>query len=481
MPGHSSVPNHKSRSHAQGTGRCRPEGFRQGRTNSRDSATSQESYREHYNYQQESSREYQSVPPETHRNHYGSPMETYKESYREYHGTFQDSYRDHKTSSQEPYQNHHGVPQNVYRDHNSPGHDLYWDHRGTGQEASRERNVPNQEFSREQYCDRARTIDVQPSANPPPRYANGRGSESLGFIPGSAAAAPVAGGRACGSCSSMGWSGCRAFLCCVLTCGIYGNRQPCLPANESSTDNPPKSDPEPRRAGNLAISNPTCGVTMEPSKQAPQLPSSESFRYRDVYLAGKKVVYPANSEAPPRRSRNTGKGESQRPVSNTSVYSREDLDLDDMDDGGTDIDSLITKKLLELYKLHQIEQLAKCTSDQSFSRKTNEISDLINSIAQDYNLEEQEAECRLVHGVIRISTRKYRSRDALMPASTRRDGTLPDSGNETMTFTFSNEPEVQVSELTPSDELARKMRMHSGRSAYYSSSATDSSGAPLLC
>lgn len=121
-----------------------------------------------------------------------------------------------------------------------------------------------------------------------------------------------------------------------------------------------------------------------------------------------------------------------------------------MDDGGTDIDSLITKKLLELYKLHQIEQLAKCTSDLSFSRKTNEISDLINSIAQDYNLEEQEAECRLVHGVIRISTRKYKShtsksykskdykfQDALLQPNVKRDGTLPDSGNETMTFTFS--------------------------------------------
>lgn len=124
--------------------------------------------------------------------------------------------------------------------------------------------------------------------------------------------------------------------------------------------------------------------------------------------------------------------------------------MDDVDDGGTDIDSLITKKLLELYKLHQIEQLAKCTSDLSFSRKTNEISDLINSIAQDYNLEEQEAECRLVHGVIRISTRKYKSQtskgykskdyksqDALLKPNGRRDGTLPDSGNETMTFTFS--------------------------------------------
>lgn len=197
----------------------------------------------------------------------------------------------------------------------------------------------------------------------------------------------------------------------------------------------------------MALSNPTCGVSLEPSKPK-QLPSSGSFRYGDVYFAGKKVEYPVNSEAPPRRTRMPGKGDNQRPISNTSIYSREDLDLDDLDDGGTDIDSLITKKLLELYQMHQIEQLAKCTSDVSFSRKTNEISDLINSIAQDYNLEEQEAECRLVHGVIRISTRNksskgckskdYKPHEALQHMNGRRDGTLPDSGNETMTFTFSD-------------------------------------------
>lgn len=399
MPGHSAVPNHKSRSQVQSSGRCRAEGYRQGRTSSRESATSQESY----------------------------------------HGTAQDSYWDHHGGGQESYRDYYGIGQESYRDHH-----------GSGQESSRNNHLTSQDFSRDHYSERPKTIETQPSHKPHPRFANGRGSETLGFVPGSAAA-PVGGARACGSCSSMGWSSCRALLCCVLTCGLYGNRQPCLPANESSTDAPPKSEQEPRRTPILAMSNPTCGISLEPIKP-PQLPSSESFRYGDVYLAGKKVVYPTNPELPSRRSRATGKGESQRPVSNTSIYSREDLDVDDVDDGGgTDIDSLITKKLLELYKLHQIEQLAKCTSDQSFSRKTNEISDLINSIAQDYNLEEQEAECRLVHGVIRISTRKYksqspkghtnkdyRSQDTLLQVNGRRDGTLPDSGNETMTFTFSN-------------------------------------------
>ncbi|XP_016353871.1 keratinocyte differentiation factor 1-like [Sinocyclocheilus anshuiensis] len=342
----------------------------------------------------------------------------------------------------------------------------------------------SQETYKENYIEQPRSIDLQFPRKTHSHYANGRGSETLGFIPGSADSPQ--GTQACGSCASLGWSGCKALLCCILTCGLYGSRKPCLPPNESSTDNPLKAEPELRKPNGLAPSNTTCGVSLEPSKQR-QLPSS-SFRYGDVYFAGKKVEYPVNSEAPPRRTRTAGKGDNnQRSI---SIYSREDLDLDDLDDGGTDIDSLITKKLLELYKMHQIEQLAKCTSDVSFSLKTNEISDLINSIAQDYNLEEQEAECRLVHGVIRISTRNkfskgckskdYKSHDAMQHTNGRRDGTLPDSGNETMTFTFSDgEPEVLVSELTQSDELARKMRGHSGKN-YYSSSATDSSGAPLL-
>lgn len=190
----------------------------------------------------------------------------------------------------------------------------------------------------------------------------------------------------------------------------------------------------------MALANPTCDIPVEFSKSAKvsKLPTSDSFRYPDVRIAGQTVRYPV---AAPKRTRATGKGESQRPVSNTSLLSREDYDLDDLSDTGTDIDSLITKKLLELYALHQIDQLAKCTSDSSFSRKTNEISELIYSIAQDYNLEEQEAECKLVHGVIRISTRKGKRKEKSHQSTGQRpngrsNGTLPDSGNETMTNTL---------------------------------------------
>ncbi|KAK2844355.1 hypothetical protein Q5P01_011014 [Channa striata] len=354
---------------------------------------------------------------------------------------------------------------------------------------------PHEKHLHVHHTDHSRYSDKKYGRSPGhPRNGTGRGSETIGFIPGSADNAP-ASRHTCGSCASVGWSSCKALICCVLTCGFYGGQEPCLPVNESSTDHPPKAANEPHPPNGIAMTNPTCDIPVETNKStkvSSKLPTSDSFRYQDVRIAGQTVKYPV---APPKRTRTTGKGESQRPVSNTSLLSREGYDLDDLSDTGTDIDSLITKKLLELYALHQIDQLAKCTSDSSFSRKTNEISELIYSIAQDYNLEEQEAECKLVHGVIRISTRKGKRREKSHQSSGQRhngrsNGTPPDSGNETMTNTFmsSDFPEVKVSEQTPSDELARKMRHYSGRTyssstntAYYHhDTETDSSGAPLL-
>ncbi|XP_064190155.1 keratinocyte differentiation factor 1 [Anguilla rostrata] len=380
---------------------------------------------------------------------------------------------------------------------------------GEGQRRSRAQSrdsSASQESSREPCLEPSRLTDMAQGRKPHPRSANGRDSETLGFIPGSADSAPAV--RTCGPCTPPGWGGCRALFCCIVTCGLYGSREPCLssPNRETSTDDPAPPDPQDCPPNGVAMT--TGAVRQEPRPAQPlKLLPSDSFRYGDLRIGGKKVDYAA--VGPPRRSRPPGAragGESQRPVSNTSVtsvYSREELDfLDDLSDSGTDIDSLITKKLLELYKLHQIDQLAKCTSDSSFSRKTNEISDLIYSIAQDYNLEEQEAECRLVHGVIRISTRKSkrsapRAKEPAPPLSAplngRRDGTLPDSGNETMMDTFysnDTEPEVKVSQQTPSDALARQMRMNSGREYSPSSptafspsphyTETDSSGTPLL-
>lgn len=300
---------------------------------------------------------------------------------------------------------------------------------------------PHREHQQEHHADYYRRSENKHGrSRSHPRNGAGRGSETIGFIPGSADSTPSSTRHACGSCASVGWSGCKALICCVLTCGFYGSREPCLPVNESSTDHPSKAGGEPHPPNGMALTNPTCGVPLEANKSSKpaKLPTGDSFRYPDVRIAGRTVRYPVSA---PKRTRTPGKGESQRPASNTSLLSCEDYDLD-VSDTGTDIDSLITKKLLELYALHQIDQLAKCTSDSSFSRKTNEISELIYSTAQDYNLEEQEAECKLVHGVIRISTRKGRRNKGYQLGGQRpngrSDGTLPDSGNETMTLTFSD-------------------------------------------
>ncbi|XP_074510232.1 keratinocyte differentiation factor 1 isoform X1 [Sebastes fasciatus] len=393
-----------------------------------------------------------------------------------------------------------GAPQ-VSRHHKHHSSNSRADKHRTGRTISRDSTASQESYKdpHEHHTDHSRYSENKYGRSKGhPRNGTNRGSETIGFIPGSADNAP-ASRHACGSCASMEWSGCKALICCVLTCGFYGSREPCLPVNESSTDHPPKAGSEPHPPNGMAVSNPTCGVPLESSKstKASKLPTSDSFRYPDVRIAGQTVRY---TVAAPKRTRVAGKGESQRPISNTSLLSREDYDLDDLSDTGTDIDSLITKKLLELYALHQIDQLAKCTSDSSFSRKTNEISELIYSIAQDYNLEEQEAECKLVHGVIRISTRKGKRNKSHQSTGQRpngrSDGTLPDSGNETMTNTFSSDfPEVKVSEQTPSDELARKMRLNSGRtpsltafssntataySPYHHGTETDFSGAPLL-
>lgn len=327
-----------------------------------------------------------------------------------------------------------------------------------GGEGHRRSRTQSRDSSASQESSREPCLDPPPR-KPLPRSANGRDSETLGFIPGSADSAPAV--RTCGPCTPPG-GGCRALVCCIVTCGLYGARQPCLSSarRETSTDDPPQPDPPGRPPNGVAMTTPAPPVRQEPRAAQPslRLPPSDSFGYADVRIRGKVVGYAP--VGPPRRSRPPGAraGETPRPVSNTSVgsvYSREELDfLDDLSDSGTDIDSLITKKLLELYQLHQIDQLAKCTSDSSFSRKTNEISDLIYSIAQDYNLEEQEAEFRLVHGVIRISTRKSKrngpprakepAHPSAAPLNGRREGNLPDSGNETMTDTlYSNDSKAR--------------------------------------
>lgn len=180
-----------------------------------------------------------------------------------------------------------------------------------------------------------------------------------------------------------------------------------------------------------------------------------SFSYPDVKLKG-IPVYPyrhatspvpdADScckeplpEPPPmRHSLPSTLPSSPRGSEEYYSFHESDLDLPEMGSGSMssrEIDVLIFKKLTELFSVHQIDELAKCTSDTVFLEKTSKISDLISSITQDYHLDEQDAEGRLVRGIIRISTRKSRSRPQTSEGRSARStapATAPDSGHETM-------------------------------------------------
>ncbi|KAM3858370.1 keratinocyte differentiation factor 1-like [Diretmus argenteus] len=275
--------------------------------------------------------------------------------------------------------------------------------------------------------------------------ANGKESETIGFIPGSAE--PASGAQTCGPCASPGQ--CRTFVCSVLTCGLYRVCQgsilaPCLAPSESSPDEPEK----------LSLRGANPGDNKE---------EDVADWLEDVHIGGVKVdnhrEYLNVVDKAPAYCDPLG---GQKQLGHVSFH--DSLGYDDWEDGDETVDSLIAKKLLELYSEYQIEELARCTSDSVFLRKSKEINHLINSLAEEHKLDEQEAECRLVRGIIRISTRKSTKR---RPLSTRAERTLSDSGNDTMrdseTFSFSNNndykssPNIQISDLTSSDQYAREM------------------------
>lgn len=185
-------------------------------------------------------------------------------------------------------------------------------------------------------------------------------------------------------------------------------------------------------------------------------PMGSSFSYPDVKLKG-IPVYPYRSttsptldvdpcykeplaEPPPmRHSLPSTLASSPRGSEEYYSFHESDLDLPEMGSGSMssrEIDVLIFKKLTELFSVHQIDELAKCTSDTVFLEKTSKISDLISSITQDYHLDEQDAEGRLVRGIIRISTRKSRTRPHTVEGRSTRAAApaaaAPDSGHETM-------------------------------------------------
>lgn len=326
----------------------------------------------------------------------------------------------------------------------------------------------SQESSYEERCvdpveDRLPSPDPRPLHKADLRDANGRESETIGFIPGCAETSAAT--QSCNPCASP--RNCRTFVCSVLTCGLYRVCQrsvlaPCLAPNESSPDEPEK-------------------VSLRSVEVRDAREDDASDWLGDVRFAGRKIDCPreyldVDSESP----------SFVRPPTRQTLPSRTSLQdsirFDDWEENEEDVDVLISKKLLELYSEYQIEELARCTTDSVFLKKSKAINHLINSLAVEHKMDEQEAECRLVRGIIRISTRKSAKR----PTVSRRERTLSDSGNETMreseSYSFSNNndyksnPNIQISELTSSDQYAREMWRNNGGHSSGSPTETDSSG-----
>lgn len=302
--------------------------------------------------------------------------------------------------------------------------------------------------------------------------ANGKESETIGFIPGSAD--PHSATQTCNPCASQ--RSCRTFVCSVLTCGLYRVCQrsilaPCLAPHESSTDEPEK-------------------ISLRATNQEVKKEEDTADWLGVVRIGGVKIDSPRDyldTDVKPVSSY----GPSHTWSNQVSLH--ESMSFDDWEVGEENVDSLITKKLLELYSEYQIEELARCTSDSVFLRKSKAINQLINSLAEEHKMDEQEAECRLVRGIIRISTRK----SSRKPAVSRREKTLSDSGNETMResdfFTVSNNndcksiPNIQISEQTSADVFAREMWRNNGghtssspTACSPSHTASNSSGVPLI-
>lgn len=307
-----------------------------------------------------------------------------------------------------------------------------------------------------------------------PRDANGNKCETIDFIPRSAD--PSSASPSCDPCASP--KRCRSVFCTVLTCGLYRFCQgsklaPCLAPNESATDEPEK-------------------ISLKNTKSKEEEEEEGKAWLNDIHIGGVRVEEPIEYPDEPRAVSRLSSTGAVTHFSRSSLHHSVVFDDWEEEVGEENVDSLITKKLLELYSEYQIEELARCTTDSVFLRKTKDIHQLINSLAEEHQMDEQEAECRLVRGIIRISTRKSKKK----PHTSKRERTLSDSGHETMkesgSTSFSNNndyksnPNIQISELTSSDKYARQMWRNNGGQTSVSpttfspSSTETSSGVPLL-
>ncbi|XP_018416673.1 PREDICTED: keratinocyte differentiation factor 1 [Nanorana parkeri] len=315
--------------------------------------------------------------------------------------------------------------------------------------------------------------------------------EDITFISGSAETSPE--GRPCCPSLSRAWSTYKAVLCYVVSCSCCPQKDPevYLPCSVEGTDCPslnghPGNSP---RITRLSERKTNLG---------------NSFSYPDLKLMG----VPVYNRQPVVSDIETVK-ETPVPVPPPALHStsgdyyslrESDPELSRLNGSlsSADIDVLIWHKLNELFSLHQIDELARCTSDTVFLEKSSKITELISSLTQDYRLEEQDAECRLVRGIIRISTRKVPRRGTPSRGgekgggqqhNSRSGGKAPDSGNESMQesgLTSQDDLDVKISQETSSDLMARNMRRYSAPGSPFQKddslpdTETDSSGTPLL-
>ncbi|XP_072530744.1 keratinocyte differentiation factor 1 [Salminus brasiliensis] len=342
---------------------------------------------------------------------------------------------------------------------------------GTGKGSERWEKIPMQSMNSRPYEERC--VDpVKPEVHYPGAMhrihrqdSNGNATEpeAAVFLP--AKAEPASGSCMCSPCASV--SSCRMFMCSVLTCGLYRvcSRLSCLLAGESSGDT---------------------------AETVTSMPNKNGF-YPDLRIGGIKVDTSVIEEGHEQVSFSPSNAELDSPT-----YPSGSMDFSTLLDEGLDedVDSLITRKLLEVFSEFEINELAKCTSDSMFLKRSQEISQLISDIVQEHNIKEQEAECRLVREIIRISTRKSKKKLPFRPQEPQRD-----SGNDTWrsskksskksSFNSVSDGSLKIS-LERSDDIeARKLRNNSNQSyspsspgpcspSFLGSFSPASSGTPLL-
>ncbi|XP_075051888.1 keratinocyte differentiation factor 1 isoform X2 [Mixophyes fleayi] len=320
--------------------------------------------------------------------------------------------------------------------------------------------------------------------------------EDITLISGSAETPPDV--RPCCSPLSRAWAAYKDVLCYVVSCSHCPQKDPeeYLPCSVEGSEGMPMN-------GHPASSPCAPRVGVKGKKTG----LGNSFSYPDLKLMGVPVyskptgatdietVKETPAPLPPEAPRSSAGDyyslrESDPELSRLSCHGSM---------SSAEIDVLIWHKLTELFSLHQIDELARCTSETVFLEKTSKITELISSLTQDYQLEEQDAECRLVRGIIRISTRKVRTRGPSnrngekggggQQHNSRNGGKAPDSGNESMQesgLTSQDDLDVKISQETTSDLIARNMRRYSAPGSPFlkddslPDTETDSSGAPLL-